>query len=284
MSDLSEQFSRTQMILGSDAISRLQKSRVIIFGVGGVGGFVCEALARAGVGALDIVDNDTVAPSNINRQIIALHSTLGQPKVKIMNERIHDINPDCSVTAHQLFFLPETASHFNFGSYDYVVDAVDTVAAKIAIIESAKNCGTPVISSMGAGNKLDPTQFKIADIAHTSVCPLARAVRHELKKRNITNIKVVYSTEKPIAPLSQDANSFASGSTFASGASSADESSFAGGATSSANASGSPSVRVPGSISFVPPVAGLLIASEVVKDLIGNAGISENRKQQETDR
>lgn len=251
MPDLSEQFSRTQMILGSNAVSRLQKSRVIIFGVGGVGGFVCEALARAGVGAIDIVDNDTVALSNINRQIIALHSTLGQPKVKIMEARISDINPDCSVASHQLFFLPETASRFNFGSYDYVVDAVDTVAAKIAIIESAKKGGVPVISSMGAGNKLDPTQFKIADIAQTSVCPLARAVRHELKKRDITNVKVVYSTEKPIT-FSQDANSFASGNR-------------------------SDGAGVPGSISFVPSVAGLFIASEVVKDLIGNAQSVESR-------
>lgn len=225
----SEQFSRTELLIGKDALKKLHDSRVIIFGVGGVGGFVCEALARSGVGTIDIVDNDTVALSNINRQIIALHSTVGLPKVDVMKKRIDDINPDCSVNTHQIFFLPETASQFNFSSYDYVIDAVDTVAAKIAIIELAKKSGVKVISCMGAGNKLDPSQFCIADIAKTSVCPLARAVRHELKKRGISGVKVLFSTEQPVTH----------------------------------------NADFPASISFVPSVAGLLIAAEVVRDLMG---------------
>lgn len=227
----SEQFSRTELLIGKDALEKLHDARVIIFGVGGVGGFVCEALARAGVGTIDIVDNDTVALSNINRQIIALHSTVGLPKVDVMKKRINDINPDCSVNTHQIFFLPENASQFNFSSYDYVIDAVDTVAAKIAIIELAKKSGVKVISCMGAGNKLDPAQFRIADIAKTSVCPLARAVRHELKKRGISGVKVLFSTEQPVTH----------------------------------------NADFPASISFVPSVAGLLIAAEVVRDLMGSA-------------
>lgn len=227
----SEQFSRTELLIGKDALKKLHDSRVIIFGVGGVGGFVCESLARAGVGTIDIVDNDTVALSNINRQIIALHSTVGFPKVDVMKKRIDDINPDCSVNTHQIFFLPETASQFNFSSYDYVIDAVDTVAAKIAIIELAKKSGVKVISCMGAGNKLDPSQFCIADIAKTSVCPLARVVRRELKKRGISGVKVLFSTEQPVTH----------------------------------------NADFPASISFVPSVAGLLIAAEVVRDLMGSA-------------
>lgn len=227
----SEQFSRTELLIGKDALEKLHDARVIIFGVGGVGGFVCEALARAGVGTIDIVDNDTVALSNINRQIIALHSTVGLPKVDVMKKRIYDINPDCSVNTHQIFFLPENASQFNFSSYDYVIDAVDTVAAKIAIIELAKKSGVKVISCMGAGNKLDPAQFRIADIAKTSVCPLARAVRHELKKRGISGVKVLFSTEQPVTH----------------------------------------NADFPASISFVPSVAGFLIAAEVVRDLMGSA-------------
>lgn len=227
----SEQFSRTELLIGKDALEKLHDLRVIIFGVGGVGGFVCEALARAGVGTIDIVDNDTVALSNINRQIIALHSTVGLPKVDVMKKRIDDINPDCNVNTHQIFFLPENASQFNFSSYDYVIDAVDTVAAKIAIIELAKKSGVKVISCMGAGNKLDPSQFRIADIAKTSVCPLARAVRHELKKRGISGVKVLFSTEQPVTH----------------------------------------NADFPASISFVPSVAGLLIAAEVVRDLMGSA-------------
>lgn len=227
----SEQFSRTELLIGKDALKKLHDSRVIIFGVGGVGGFVCESLARAGVGTIDIVDNDTVALSNINRQIIALHSTVGLPKVDVMKKRIDDINPDCSVNTHQIFFLPENASQFNFSSYDYVIDAVDTVAAKIAIIELAKKSGVKVISCMGAGNKLDPSQFRIADISKTSVCPLARAVRHELKKRGISGVKVLFSTEQPVTH----------------------------------------NADFPASISFVPSVAGLLIAAEVARDLMGSA-------------
>lgn len=227
----SEQFSRTELLIGKDALKKLHNAHVLIFGVGGVGGFVCEALARAGVGMIDIVDNDTVALSNINRQIIALHSTVGLPKVDVMKKRIDDINPDCSVNTHQIFFLPENASQFNFSSYDYVIDAIDTVTAKIAIIELAKKSGVKVISCMGAGNKLDPSQFLIADISKTSVCPLARAVRHELKKRGISGVKVLFSTEKPVAH----------------------------------------NADFPASISFVPSVAGLLIAAEVTRDLMGSA-------------
>lgn len=247
---MAEQFSRTQMLLGYDAVATLHASRVIVFGVGGVGGFVTEALVRAGVGAIDIVDADNVALSNINRQIIALHSTVGRAKVDVMAERIHDINPNCNVTAHQTFFLPENASRFDFTKYDYVIDAVDTVTAKIAIIECAKKSNTNVISSMGTGNKLDPTQFHIADISKTSVCPLARVMRHELKKRNIKDVKVLYSTEQPVAtpkittPYITQLNQ------------------------NDATQINKRTKPVPASISFVPSVAGLIIASEVIRSLV----------------
>ena len=236
------QFSRTALLLGNGAVEKLQKARVIVFGVGGVGGFVCEALARSGVGSIDIVDNDTVSVTNINRQIIALHSTVGKPKVQVMKERILDINPDCTVGAYQCFFLPENKEQFDFSKYDYVVDAVDTVKAKLQIIVQAKEAGVPIISSMGAGNKLDPTRFEVSDIHLTSVCPLARVVRQECKKRGIKDVKVVYSKEKPVfRPLSEEEKKQAElkGNGIA-----------------------------PGSISFVPSVAGLIIAGEVIKDLV----------------
>ena len=192
-----DRFSRTKMLIGEDGIETLQKSRVIVFGIGGVGGFVVEALARAGIGSLDIVDNDTVSASNINRQIYALDSTVGAYKVDVAASRIRDINPECAVTAHRCFFLPDTAGFFDFSRWDYVVDAVDTVAAKIEIIKRAKDAGTRVISCMGTGNKLDASRFRIADIAETSVCPLARVVRRELKKKGIEKVPVLYSTELP---------------------------------------------------------------------------------------
>lgn len=242
-----EQFSRTELLLGSEALDKLEGKRVAIFGVGGVGGYVCEALVRSGIGEFDICDDDDVALSNINRQIIATNSTIGRPKVEVMKERMLDINPDVKVNVHQCFFLPENADTFPFEEYDYIVDAVDTVTAKLEIIMRAKEKGIPVISSMGAGNKLDPTRFQVADIYKTSVDPLAKVMRRELKKRGVKKLKVVYSTEEPIAAnASEKAN--------------ADE--------SLAEVPAHPRRSTPGSISFVPSVVGLIIASEVVKDLI----------------
>ena len=236
------QFSRTALLLGIEGLLKLQKSRVIIFGVGGVGGYVAEALARSGLGAIDLVDKDTVSLTNINRQIIALHSTIGRDKVDVMKERILDINPECQIQAHKCFFLPENKDDFDFSEYDYVIDAVDTVKAKIQIIVQAKEASVPVISSMGAGNKLDPCQFEISDIHKTSVCPLARVVRQECKKRSIKNVKVLYSKESPCIPhLSEEERKQAElkGNGLA-----------------------------PGSIAFVPSVAGLMIAGEVIRDLV----------------
>lgn len=230
-------FSRTELLIGEKALNKLKKCRVAVFGVGGVGGYVVEALTRSGIGAFDLIDHDTVSLTNINRQIIATTSTIGREKTEVMKERMLDINPDVDVTLYPCFFLPENKDEFDFSRYDYVVDAVDTVTAKIAIIEEAKKVGVPVISSMGAGNKLDPNMFSIADISETSVCPLAKVMRKELKKRNITDVKVVYSKEQAITPLDI----------------------ITGEQTNK---------RVtPGSIAFVPSVAGLLIAGEVIKDL-----------------
>lgn len=236
------QFSRTALLVGQGAIEKLQASRVAIFGIGGVGGYVAEALARSGVGCFDLIDNDTVALTNLNRQIIATYATIGQPKVQVMAERIHAINPEAKVHVHQCFFLPENAHEFDFFQYDYVVDAVDTVAAKIAIIMASKAANVPVISSMGAGNKMDPGKFQVADIFKTSVDPLARVMRQEMKKRGVKKLKVVYSTELPLTPVD------------AEGACQAE----------------APQRRaLPGSTAFTPSAAGLLLASEVVKDLIG---------------
>lgn len=232
-------FSRTQMLLGPEAMEKLRQSRVAVFGIGGVGGYVVEALARAGIGALDLVDHDRIALSNLNRQIIATRETLGQYKVDVAEARIHSINPDCRVTVHRIFFLPETREQFMFSDYDYVVDAIDTVAGKLALVETAKAAGTPIICAMGAGNKLDPSAFRVADIYETSVCPLARVMRSECRKRGIDRLKVVYSTEPPLQPLQQP------------------------------EASSSARHSTPGSVSFVPSVAGLILAGEVVQDLIG---------------
>ena len=237
---LENQFERTELLLGAEAMERLRNSRVVIFGVGGVGGYVTEALARSGVGAFELVDRDVVSVTNLNRQIIATWKTIGRDKTEVMAERIADINPQAQVTLHKCFFLPETADQFDFSTYDYVVDAVDTVTAKIEIILRAQQAGVPVISSMGAGNKLDPSKFEVADIYKTSVDPLARVMRRELKKRGVRKLKVVYSKEEPMKPL---------------GVIEADPEAGR--------------KDVPGSSAFTPSAAGLLIASEVVKDLIG---------------
>ena len=227
------QFERTALLLGKASVERLARKRVAVFGVGGVGGFVCEGLVRAGIGAIDIVDKDIVAISNINRQLIALHSTVGKNKVDVLEERLKDINKNLIIKKYKCFFLPETSDTFDFREYDYVVDAIDTVTGKIELILKANEAGVPIISAMGAGNKLDPTAFQVSDIYKTSVCPLARVMRRELKKRGVEKLKVVYSKEEPIKPQFEEGEEV-----------------------------------VPGSVSFVPPVVGLIIAGEVVKDLI----------------
>lgn len=232
-------FARTRLLLGDEGLARLAASRVAVFGVGGVGGFAVEALARSGVGALDLIDSDTVDPTNLNRQIVATLPAVGRPKVEVAAERVASINPACTVRAHRCFFLPETAGAFDFAAYDYVIDAVDTVSAKIALVEAARAAGTPIVSSMGAGNKLDPTAFRVADIFATSVDPLARVMRRELRRRGIDGLKVVYSTEPPRAPA----------------------------ATPEAIKDGSR--PAPGSVAFVPSVAGLILGGEVVRDLAG---------------
>ena len=235
-----EQFIRTELLIGKEAVKKLNNSRVAVFEIGGVGGHCAEALVRSGVGTIDIVDNDVIAESNINRQIVALHSTIGRYKTEVMKERLLDINPDVKVNEYRCFFLPENASQFPFDKYDYVVDAVDTVTAKIAIIMAAQEHGTPVISSMGAGNKLHPEMFEIADIYKTSVCPLAKVMRQELKKRGVKKLKCVYSKEEPLQPT---------------------EESF-GGELPAPDASRR---SVPGSSAFTPSVAGLIIAGEVIR-------------------
>ena len=224
---MKEQFSRTAQLLGNENVEKLFDKHVIVFGVGGVGGYVVEALARSGVGKISIADNDVVNESNINRQIIALHSTVGMQKVDVLKNRILDINPECQVFVHNQFFLPENSNDFDFSIYDYVVDAVDTVTAKLEIIKKSKESNVPVISSMGTGNKLNPMGFKVSDISKTKVCPLARVMRNELKKRGISKVKCVYSEENPVIQT-----------------------------------------QTPASVAFVPSVAGLLIASEVIKDLV----------------
>lgn len=251
---MKEQFSRTGLLIGEGALQRLHGARVAVFGIGGVGGYVAEALARSGVGAFDLIDNDTVCESNINRQIIATHQTVGQYKVDVMQERILAINPEAKVNVYNCFFLPENAGEFDFAQYSYVVDAVDTVTAKLEIIMRAKEAGVPVISCMGAGNKLDPTKFEVTDIYKTTVCPLAKVMRRELKKRGVDKLKVVYSTEEAIKP---------------GVAVNADEEQACEGNTGTGQKSYGASRRsTPGSIAFVPSVAGLIAAGEVVKDLI----------------
>ena len=230
---MKEQHIRTEMLIGAEGVSRLATAKVAIFGVGGVGGYAAEAIARAGVGEIHLVDSDRVAVSNINRQIIATHATVGQYKTDAMRERILTINPEAKIVCHNLFFEEKTKDVFDFSNYDYVIDAIDSLSAKVELIASATEAGTPIISAMGAGNKLDPTRFEVADISKTTVCPLARAVRIALRKRGINHLKVVYSKEEPVVknPLDEDGN------------------------------------RAPASISFVPSVMGLILAGEVVKDI-----------------
>lgn len=239
---MSDIFSRNRLLMGEDNLKKLKDSKVALFGMGGVGGYVAEALARSGVGSFLLVDNDVISMSNINRQIIALHQTVGKYKVDVMKERILDINPDADVTVSKCFFLPENSGEIDFSGYSYIVDAVDTVSAKIEIVMKATECNVPVISSMGTGNKLDPSMLQIADIYDTSVCPLARVMRHELRERGIKKLKCVYSTEKPIKPDDSHMNT---------------------------DDEGALKRQVPGSVAFVPSVAGLLMAGEVVRDLCG---------------
>lgn len=245
------QFSRTQLLLGEEAMDRLKKARVAVFGVGGVGGYVCEALVRSGVGAFDLIDDDKVCLTNLNRQIIATRKTVGQYKVDVMQNRMLEINPDIDVRLYKCFFLPENAADFPFEEYDYIVDAVDTVTAKIELIMRAQALNVPIISAMGAGNKLDPGRFKIADIYDTSVCPLARVMRRELKKRNVKSLKVVYSDEQPIRPIEDMSISCRTHCICPPGA----------------KHKCTKRRDIPGSTAFVPAVAGLMIAGEIVKDL-----------------
>lgn len=240
-----DQFSRTELLFGKEAMKHLSECRVAVFGIGGVGGYVCEALARSGIGAFDLIDDDKVCLSNINRQIIATQKTIGQYKVDVMKERILDINPEAEVNTYKCFFLPENSSDFPFDKYDYVVDAIDTVTAKIELVMQCQKIGVPIMSSMGAGNKLDPTQFRVADIYKTQMDPLAKVMRRELKKRGVKKLKVVYSEEEPIQPV-------------------IDPKATNHQETDSHSASRR---AIPGSTAFVPSVAGLIIAGEVIKDL-----------------
>lgn len=259
------EFSRTELLIGKEALNKLGNSKVAVFGVGGVGSFAVEALVRAGVGKLVLVDSDCVCVTNINRQIHANHKTVGKPKVEVMKERIMEINPKVEVTTYQEFFLPETGGNLIREDYDYIIDAIDTVTGKIGLVVKAKEMGIPIISSMGAGNKLDPSKFTVADIYETSVCPLAKVMRKELRKRNIHSLKVVYSTEEPVKPASPEGICISGDAGFPD---KRDES-----PKDAANeAAGKKSVikkRVPGSVSFVPPVVGFIAAGEVIKDLIG---------------
>ena len=233
-----EQFLRTEMLLGSAAVAQLRKSRVAVFGIGGVGGYTVEALARSGIGQIDVIDNDCVSLSNLNRQILATHSTLGMPKVEAAKRRILDINPGCTVRTHAVFYTPETADLFDFTQYDYIVDAIDTVTGKLALVERACAAGTPIICCMGTGNKLDASAFEVSDISKTSMCPLARVMRKELGKRGIRHLKVVYSKEEALTPTGWEEEAAAIGKR-----------------------------QIPGSVAFVPGAAGLILAGEVIKDL-----------------
>ena len=231
------QFSRTELLIGKDGLKKLAEARVAVFGIGGVGGYVVEALVRSGVGAIDLIDDDNVCLTNLNRQIIATHKTIGMSKVDAAEERILDINPDVKVTKHKMFFTPQNSSEIDFSKYDYVVDAIDTVSGKLEIIEQSKKAGVPVISSMGAGNKMYPELFEIADISKTSVCPLAKVIRQELKKRKIRKVKVVYSKEIPLKPAESEESS-------------------------------GMKRQIPGSNAFVPSAVGLIISGAVIRDLI----------------
>ena len=235
---MKDELLRTAMLLGEEAVDKLQKARVAIFGIGGVGGYTLEALARAGVGQLDLIDSDTVSRSNINRQILATQSTVGMPKVEAGKKRVLDINPDCVVRTWEIFYTPETADQFDFTRYDYIVDAIDTVTGKLMLIQRSHECGTPIISCMGTGNKLDASAFEVSDIAKTTMCPLARIVRKELGKRGIKHLKVVYSKEEALSPTGWEEEAKMLGKR-----------------------------QIPGSVAFVPGAAGLILAGEVIKDL-----------------
>lgn len=237
---MEEQFSRTGLLLGEDALERLKRARVAVFGLGGVGGYVVEALARAGIGQLDLIDKDEISVSNLNRQILATHSTVGMMKVEAARRRIADINPDCIVRTYPVFYLPDTADTFDFTQYDYIVDAIDTVTAKLALVQRAEAVKTPIICSMGTGNKLDASAFQVSDISKTSMCPLARVMRKELGKRGIRHLKVVYSQEEALKPTGWEEEAAAIGKR-----------------------------QIPGSVPFVPGTAGLILAGEVIKDLAG---------------
>ena len=247
------QFSRTQLTFGAEAMEKLAASRVIVFGIGGVGGYTVEALVRSGIGAIDLVDDDKVCLTNLNRQIFALRSTVGKYKVDVAEARIKDINPDCKVTTYKTFYMPDTSDQFDFTQYDYVVDAIDTVTGKIELIMNAKKCGTPIISSMGAGNKVNPDMLEVADIYDTSVCPLARVIRYELRKRNVDGLKVVYSKEKAIPPVEDMAISCRQHCTCPPGT----------------TRKCTQRRDIPGSNAFVPSTAGLIIAGEIIKDITG---------------
>lgn len=236
--DMENQFSRTELLIGKEAVEKLKRSRVAVFGLGGVGSYTVEALARSGVGSLDLIDNDTVSLTNINRQLIAVHSTIGRLKTEVERDRVIDINPDIKVNIYNTFYSAGNSADFSFSEYDYIVDAIDTVASKLELITQAKKANVPIISSMGTGNKLNPTLFEVADISKTSVCPLAKVMRRELKKRSIENVKVVYSKEEPLKPKFESEEVIES------------------------------KRRVPASIVFVPSAAGMIIAGEVIKDLI----------------
>ena len=234
-----EQFSRTEILLGAEAMEKLYNARVAVFGIGGVGGYTVEALARCGVGALDLIDSDTVSVSNINRQILATHSTVGKLKVDVAKARVLDINPNCDVKTYPCFYLPDTADRFDFTQYDYIVDCIDTVTGKLQLVERAVAAGTPIICSMGTGNKLDPSAFQVADISKTTMCPLARIMRKELKKRGINHLKVVYSQEEALTPVGTEEECALLGKR-----------------------------QIPGSTAFVPGTAGLILAGEVIKDIV----------------
>ena len=234
-----EQFSRTEILLGAEAMEKLYNARVAVFGIGGVGGYTVEALARCGVGAMDLIDSDTVSVSNINRQILATHSTVGKLKVDVAKARVLDINPNCNVKTYPCFYLPDTADQFDFTRYDYIVDCIDTVTGKLQLVERAVAAGTPIICSMGTGNKLDPSAFQVADISKTTMCPLARIMRKELKKRGINHLKVVYSQEEALTPVGTEEECALLGKR-----------------------------QIPGSTAFVPGTAGLILAGEVIKDII----------------
>lgn len=250
------QFSRTQLLLGEDSMDKLKNARVAVFGIGGVGGFVCEALVRSGIGAFDLIDDDKVCLTNLNRQIIATRKTVGKYKTEVMKERMLEINPDVQVRTYNCFFLPENADDFPFSEYDYVIDAVDTVTAKIELVMKCQQEGVPIMSSMGAGNKFEASAFKVADIYKTKVCPLAKVMRRELKKRGVKKLKVVYSEEQPMTPVEDMAISCKSNCICPPGA----------------KHKCTERRAIPGSLAFVPSVAGLIIAGEVVKDLTGKKG------------